>query len=63
MFPMIYNRRNLDIGTILKGEYLHLQTVMKKSLLWRAQLLHIEKNPSLIDILVSTRLPTNPVTL
>ena len=48
IFPIIYNRRNVDIGRIMKEEYLPLQTIMKK--------------PSL-NIFFSTRLPTNPVTL
>ena len=43
IFPIIYIRRNVDTGKIMKDEYLHLQTVIKKSLLWRAQLLHTEK--------------------
>ena len=30
IFPIIYNRRNVNIGKIMKDEYLHLQTVMKK---------------------------------
>ena len=42
LFPIIYNRRNVDIGKIMKDEYFHLQTVIK-ILLLRAQLLHIEK--------------------
>ena len=28
IFPIIYNRRNVDIGKIMKDECLHLQTVM-----------------------------------
>ena len=31
MFPIIYNCRNVDIAKIMKDEYLHLQTVMKKA--------------------------------
>ena len=31
IFPIIYNRRNVDIGQIMKEEYLNLQTVMKKA--------------------------------
>ena len=30
IFPIIYNGRNVDIGKIMKEEYLNLQTVMKK---------------------------------
>ena len=30
IFPIIYNQRNVDIGKIMKDEYLHVQTVMKK---------------------------------
>ena len=41
IFPLIYNRCNVDIGKIMKDEYLHLQNFL----------------------LLSTRLPTNPVTL
>ena len=41
IFPIIYNRCNVDIGKIMKNEYLHLQSVL----------------------LLSTRLPTNHVTL
>ena len=26
IFPIIYNRCNVDIGKIMKDEYLHLQT-------------------------------------
>ena len=33
IFPIIYNRRNVDIGKIMKHEYLHLQTVMKKPII------------------------------
>ena len=62
IFPIIYNRRNVDIGKLMKDEYLHLQTVMKKSIKARPVIAYTKK-PSLIDILVSTRLPTNPVTL
>ena len=43
-------------------EYLHLQTVMKNPIMARPVIAY-RKNLSLIDILVSTRLPTNPVTL
>ena len=60
--PIIYNRRNVDIGKIMKDEYLHLQTVMKKPIMARPVIAY-RKTPSLVDILVSTRLPTNPVTL
>ena len=28
IFPIIYNRRNVDIGKIMKEEYLNLQTVL-----------------------------------
>ena len=62
IFPIVYNRRNVDIGKIMKDEYLNLQTVMKKPIMARL-VIAFRKNPSLIDILVSTRLPTNPVTL
>ena len=62
IFPIIYNRRNVDIGKIMKDEYFHLQTTMKKPINARPVIAY-RKNPSLIDILVSTRLPTNPVTL
>ena len=49
IFAIIYNRYSVDIGKIMNEEYLNLKTVMK--------------NPSLKDILVSTRQPTSPVTL
>ena len=62
IFPIIYNRRNVDIGKIMKDEYLYAQTVMKKPIMARPIVAYI-KTASLIDILVSTRLPTNPVTL
>ena len=62
IFPIIYNRRNVDIGKIMKDEYFHLQHTMKKPIMAR-QVIAYRKNPSLIDILVSTRLPTNTVTL
>ena len=62
IFPIIYNRRNVDIGKIMKEEYLNLQTVMKKYIMAR-QVIAYRKDPSLKDILISTRLPTNPVTL
>ena len=62
IFPVIYNRRDVDIGKILKDEYLNLQTVMKKSVMARPVIAY-RKHPSLKDILVSTRLPTKPVTL
>ena len=55
IFPIIYNRRNVNIGNILKDEYLHVQTVMKKPILGRRDIVY-RKHPSLIDILVSTRL-------
>ena len=62
IYPIIYNRRNVDIGKIIKEEYLNLQTDMKKPIMTRPAI-EYRNNPSLIDILVSTRLPTNPVTL
>ena len=62
IFPIIYNRRNVDIGKIMKEEYLNLQTVMEKPIMARPVIAY-RKNPSLKDILVSTRLPTNTVTL
>ena len=62
IFLIIYNSRNVDIGKIMKEEYLNLQTVMKKSIMAR-QVIAYRKNPSLKGILVSTRLPTNLVTL
>ena len=62
IFPIIYNRRNVDIGKIMKDEYLNLQTVMKKPITALSVIAYTQ-NPSLKDILVSTRLPTNPVTL
>ena len=33
IFPIIYNRCNIDIGKLMKDEYFHLQTVMKKAYL------------------------------
>ena len=60
ILPIIYNRRNVDIGKIMKDEYLHLQTVMKKPIM-APPFIAYRHNPSLINILVSTRLPTNPV--
>ena len=62
IFPIFYNRRNVDIGKIMKEEYLNLQTVMKKPIIVRPVIAY-RKNPSLKDILVSTRLPTNLATL
>ena len=62
MFPIIYNRRKVDIGKIMKEEYLNLQTVMKKPIMARPVIAY-RKNPSLKDILVSTQLPTNLATL
>ena len=53
IFPIIYNRRNVDIGKIMKDEYLHLQTVMKKPIMARPVIAY-RKNPNLSDILVST---------
>ena len=53
MFPIIYNRRNVDIGKIMKEDYLNLQTVIKKSIM-ACPVIAYRKNPSLIDILVST---------
>ena len=35
IFPILYNRRNVDIGKIIKEEYLNLQTVMKKPFITR----------------------------
>ena len=35
IFPIIYNRRNVDIVKIMKDEYLHLQTVMIKPIMAR----------------------------
>ena len=60
IFPIIYNRRNVDIGKIMKDEYFHLQHTMNKTIMARPVIAY-RKNPSLIDILVSS--PTNPVTL
>ena len=57
IFPIIYNRRNVDIGKIMKEEYLNLQTVMKKPM--ARPVIAYRTNPSLKDMLVSTRLPTN----
>ena len=82
IFPIIYNRRNVDIHThihtympthihtyihqyihdIMREEYLNLQTVMKKPIMARP-IIAYRKDSSLKDILISTRLPTNPVTL
>ena len=61
IFPIIYNRHNVDIGKIMKEEYLNLQTVMKKPIMVHPVIAY-RKNPSLMDILVSTGLPTSPVT-
>ena len=58
ILPIIYNRRNVDIGKLMKEEYLNLQTVMKKPIMARPVIAY-----NLKDILVSIRLPTNPVTL
>ena len=33
IFPIIYNRRNVDISKIMKKQYLNLQTVMKKPIM------------------------------
>ena len=33
IFLIIYNRRNVDIGKIMKEEYLNLQTVMNKPIM------------------------------
>ena len=62
IFPIIYNRRNVDIGNIMREEYLNLQTVMKKPIMARP-IIAYRKDPSLKDILISTRLLTNPVTI
>ena len=62
MLPIIYNQRNVDIGKIMKVEYLNLQTVMKKPIMARPVIAYT-KDPSLKDIFVSTQLPTNLVTL
>ena len=35
IFPLIYNRHNVDIGKIMKDEYLNLQTCMKNPLMAR----------------------------
>ena len=59
IFSIICNRRNVDI---VEEEYLNLQTVMKKPISARLVIAY-RKHSSLKDILVSTRLPTNPVTL
>ena len=58
IFPLIYNRGNVGIAKIMKDEYLHLQTVMKKPIMARPVIAY-RKNPSLKDILVSTRLTSN----
>ena len=60
ILPIIYNRRNVDIGKIMKDEYLYLQTVMKKPIM-APPVIAYRNNPSLINILVSTLLPTNHV--
>ena len=57
IFPIIYNRSNVNIGKIMKEEYLNMQTVLKKPIMARPVIAGLK------DILVSTRLPTNPVTL
>ena len=44
IFPIIYNRRNVDIGKIMKEEYLNLQTVMKKPIMARPVIAY-RKNP------------------
>ena len=62
IFPIIYNRYNVDIRKIMKNEYLHLQSVMRKPIMARP-VISYRKHLSLNDIVVSTRLPTNPVTL
>ena len=59
IFPIIYNPRNIDTGKIMKEEYLNLQTVIQR-LIMGCPIIASRKNPSLKDILVSTRLPTNP---
>ena len=61
IFPIIYNRCNVDSSKIMKEEYLNLQTVMKKLIMARP-VIACRTIPSLMDILVSTRLTTNPVT-
>ena len=60
IFRIIYNQCNVDIGKIMKDEYLHLQT---EKAYYGAPSYCIYKKSNLIDISVSTRLPTNPVTL
>ena len=61
IFPIIYNRHNVDIGKNMKEEYLNLQTVMKKPIIVCAVIAY-RRNPSVVDILISTGLPTSPVT-
>ena len=56
IFPILYSRRNVDIGKIMKEEFLNLQTVMKNPITARPVIAY-RKNPSLKDMLVSTRLP------
>ena len=47
MFPIIYNRRNVDIDKIMKEEYLHLQTLMKKLIMARPVIAYRNKSKSL----------------
>ena len=59
IFPIIYNRYNVDIRKIMKNEYLHLQSVMRKPIMARP-VISYRKNLSLKDIVVSTRLHVPP---
>ena len=49
IFPKIYDQRNVDIGKIMKEEYLNVQTV-KQYILWRVQqtvkTIHIMARPA-----------------
>ena len=45
-FSIIYNRRNVDIGKIMKDEYFHLQTVMKKPIMARPVIVYRKKSKS-----------------
>ena len=44
IFPIIYNRRIVHIGKIMKEEYLNLQTVMKKPIMARPVIAYRKKS-------------------
>ena len=64
IFTIIYNRRNVDIGKIMKEEYLNLQTVMKKPIMARPVIACRKKSKpqGYFSFNTNTHQPCNPLT-